>query len=174
MAHIELITDSQYKDLTIRYGKVDSPFGKLLIGATPRGICYAGFDTADTFADMSRRYPQAVFTEGVSEDCLRHIDGFMRGSECNATFHIKGTPFQIKVWQALTEIPHNHRSSYADIARKIGHPKATRAVGSAIGRNPVSLLIPCHRVLRSDGQAGGYYWGVDLKQRVLEWENKKS
>ena len=84
--------------------------------------------------------------------------------------HLYGTDFQIKVWRALLEIPFGNTSTYSDIAKAINNPRALRAVGTAIGRNPVAILVPCHRVLRSDGGIGGYYWGIEKKKILLEWE----
>ena len=96
--------------------------------------------------------------------------GLQRGANAPAPLLLIGAPFQIKVWQALLAIPSGHVTTYSEIARHIGHPKAVRAVGTAVGRNPISLLIPCHRALRKSGALGGYHWGLPVKRAMLAYE----
>jgi len=157
--------------LTIRHGYLDSPFGEMLVMATDRGLCgiafteEAGRDAA--MADMTRRWPDATYLPDA--DAVAPFGaGMFTGGE--ARLHLIGAPFQIKVWEALMRIPSGHVTTYSDIARAIGHPRAVRAVGTAVGRNPVSYLIPCHRALRKSGGLGGYHWGLPVKRALLAWE----
>ncbi len=157
--------------LTIRWGWFDSPFGPTLVMATDKGICGMGFAdaTGDTAAlqDMTRRWPKAAYVEDAAT--LRPMVDAAFGGKATA-LHLIGAPFQIKVWEALLAIPSGHVTTYGDIAGAIGHPSAHRAVGTAVGRNPISLLIPCHRALRRDGGLGGYHWGLPRKRAMLARE----
>ena len=158
--------------LVIRHGWFDSPFGPALVMATDRGICGLGFaDTADdreALEDMTRRWPKARFVADPS--ALRPLVQAIFSNGQDKRLHLIGAPFQIKVWEALLAIPSGHVTTYADIATAIGHPSAHRAVGTAVGRNPISFLIPCHRALRRDGGLGGYHWGLPRKRAMLAWE----
>ena len=167
------------KGLTINWGWFDSPFGEALIMGTDRGICGIGF-SAETgrdaaLADMTSRWPNARFVEDPEA-----IAGFAKGAfptdgtDAEAQLFLIGAPFQIKVWEALLSIPTGHVTTYSDIARVIGHPKAVRAVGTAVGRNPISWLIPCHRALRKSGELGGYHWGLPVKRAMLAWETAET
>lgn len=172
---IEGMTDAEFRNLNIYYGFYDTPLGEMLIASTSRGICCIEF--ADNHVEalqlLCKRFSKSSlllqhtafhsmalqFFSEVAEDC-----------SCEIIFHLYGTDFQIEVWGALLEIPVGKISTYSDVARAINKPRALRAVGTAIGRNPVAVLIPCHRVLRSDGGIGGYYWGIEKKKMILEWE----
>lgn len=156
--------------LTIRHGWFDSPYGPALLMATGRGICGIAFaaelgqDAA--LADMTARWPKARFV--ADPHSLRRAADSLFGPQAGkARLHLIGAPFQIKVWEALLRIPEGHVTTYSEIARAIGQPRAVRAVGSAVGRNPLALLIPCHRVLRRDGALGGYHWGLGVKRAML-------
>ena len=157
--------------LAIGYAWIDSPFGEALAMATPQGLCGLAFaedcgrDAA--MADMTSRWPAASYTEGSNDVAARARAAF-GGSE--APLHLMGAPFQIKVWEALLAIPSGQVTTYSDIAQAIGHPQAIRAVGTAVGRNPVSLFIPCHRALRKSGGLGGYHWGLPVKRAILAYE----
>ena len=157
--------------LVIRWGWFESPFGPALVMATDRGICGMGF--ADEIGaeaamnDLVRRWPNATYVEAVV--ALRPLVDAAFGGRATA-LHLIGAPFQIKVWEALLAIPSGHVTTYGDIAGAIGHPSAHRAVGTAVGRNPISFLIPCHRALRRDGGLGGYHWGLQRKRAMLAWE----
>jgi AraC family transcriptional regulator of adaptative response/methylated-DNA-[protein]-cysteine methyltransferase len=157
--------------LTIRWGWVESPFGPALVMATAKGICGIAFaeggDEAAAFDDLARRWPKAVFVEDPTAVVSAAAAAF--GGKA-AALHLIGAPFQIKVWEALLAIPSGHVTTYADIADTVGHPDAHRAVGTAVGRNPISFLIPCHRALRRDGGLGGYHWGLPRKRAMLAWE----
>ena len=156
--------------LTIRHGWFDTPFGEALAMATDRGLCGLAFaeetgrDAA--LADMTARWPDAVHVEDRAT-AAPLVDAAFGGE---ARLHLVGGPFQIKVWEALMRIPSGHVTTYGEIARAIGNPKAVRAVGTAVGRNPVSWLIPCHRALRASGGLGGYHWGLPVKRAMLAYE----
>jgi len=162
--------------LTINWGWFDSPFGPALVMGTPKGICGIGF-AAETgadaaMADLTGRWPRATFAE--SPDILRPWVDAAFGAQPPAPLFLIGAPFQIKVWEALLRIPSGHVTTYSQIAAVIGHPQASRAVGTAVGRNPVSWLIPCHRALRRDGALGGYHWGLPVKRAMLAWESARA
>ncbi|MEM7721874.1 MAG: bifunctional helix-turn-helix domain-containing protein/methylated-DNA--[protein]-cysteine S-methyltransferase [Pseudomonadota bacterium] len=158
--------------LTIRWGWFDSPFGAALVMGTDKGICGMGFAAETgpepTMADLRSRWPAAHYVEDPM--ALREMAEAAFGGAGEARLHLIGAPFQIKVWEALLTIPSGQVTTYSEIARVIGNPKASRAVGTAVGRNPVSWLIPCHRALRKSGGLGGYHWGLPVKRAMLAWE----
>ena len=162
--------------LTIRHGWCDSPFGPMLAMATDRGICGLGFagdsGRAATLADMVARWPRA--THLADDAAIRPLAGAVFGEGGDARLHLIGAPFQIKVWEALLRIPTGHVTTYGEIAGAVGHPKAVRAVGTAVGRNPIGWLIPCHRALRKSGELGGYHWGLPVKRAMLAYEAAKT
>ena len=163
------------RGLKIFEGLFDSPFGQMLVYGTERGICGLAF-TAETgleasVKDMRNRWPNAEFHPDMGE-LGQFTKGLLDGS-AKAHLQLIGAPFQIKVWQALLSIPSGHVTTYSEIARHIDHPKAVRAVGTAVGRNPVSWLIPCHRALRKSGALGGYHWGLPVKTALLAWEGAR-
>ena len=171
----EAMTPGDYarggEGVTIRHGWFDSPFGPALVMGTERGICGLGFagdqGEAGVMADLMARWPKARFVADVPG--LRpQVEAALGGR--GGRLHLMGAPFQIKVWEALLAIPSGHVTTYSDIAGAIGHPAAVRAVGTAVGRNPISLLIPCHRALRKSGGLGGYHWGLPVKRAMLAWE----
>lgn len=158
--------------LTIRWGRFPSPFGEALAFATERGLCglaftaETGFDAA--FADMAARWPGATLREEA--EAIRPWVEAALGGAGEASLTLIGAPFQIKVWEALLAIPSGEVTTYSAIAAQIGSPAAVRAVGTAIGRNPISYLIPCHRALRKSGGLGGYHWGLPVKRAMLARE----
>ncbi|WP_298564918.1 methylated-DNA--[protein]-cysteine S-methyltransferase [uncultured Aliiroseovarius sp.] len=159
--------------LTINWGWFDSPFGPALVMGTDRGICGLGFaaETGEAIAmsDLRSRWPNATFREDPAALAAWVNQAFSRRGM--TPLHLIGAPFQIKVWEALLAIPSGHVTSYSQIAQKVGSPRAVRAVGTAVGRNPVSWLIPCHRALRKSGALGGYHWGLGVKRALLAWES---
>lgn len=162
--------------LNINYGWFDSPFGPALVMGTNKGICGAAFadTTGDptTFTDLQSRWPDATFVENPAH--LRPwVTAAFDLTDQSTPLHLIGAPFQIKVWEALLQIPTGTVTTYSEIAGAIGSPKAVRAVGTAVGRNPVSWLIPCHRALRKSGELGGYHWGLDRKRAMLAWETAR-
>lgn len=164
--------------LTIYWGWFESPFGPALIMGTDKGICGMGFaaESGEEHAmeDLTGRWPRAQFVEDPMR--LRPWVNSAFGTTGKleaAPLYLIGAPFQIKVWEALLSIPSGHVTTYSEIADAIGHPKAVRAVGTAVGRNPVSWLIPCHRALRKSGGLGGYHWGLPVKRAMLAFEAAK-
>lgn len=156
--------------LQIRWAVVPSPFGEALVMATDRGICGLAF-TEDmgrsaALSDLKSRWPEATFVEDAS--VAEMAQTALVGGD--AHLHLIGAPFQIKVWEALLQIPSGHVTTYSDLAAAAGTPRAVRAVGTAVGRNPISFLIPCHRALRKSGGLGGYHWGLPVKRAMLAWE----
>ena len=162
--------------LEISWGWFDSPLGPALIMGTDKGICGIGFAAetgrTETMADMRSRWPKAAFVEDAAALAPLAEQVFPRDGTngAPAKLFLIGAPFQIKVWEALMSIPTGHVTTYSDIACAIGHPKAVRAVGTAVGRNPISWLIPCHRAMRKSGGLGGYHWGLPVKRAMLAWE----
>ena len=162
--------------LTIRWGAFDSPFGEMVAMGTDRGLCGLGFaaecgrDAA--LEDLKSRWPDAVFAHDPAA-IAPWVEAAL-GQSGEARLHLIGAPFQIKVWEALLTVPSGHVTTYSDIARAIGNPRAVRAVGTAVGRNPVSWLIPCHRALRKSGGLGGYHWGLPVKRALLAWEGARA
>lgn len=162
--------------LNIAYSFADTPLGEMLIASTSEGICYLAFVTDGREAvleALKHLYPQAAYEQRMDDfqrKALIAIQGGEPDETCIIPLHLKGTDFQLSVWKELLTIPSGTVTSYGKIARKLQKPKACRAVGSAVGDNPVSILIPCHRVVRSDGALGGYHWGLDRKVRLLDWE----
>ena len=171
---IEVMTHYEYKDLLIHYAFYDTPLKEVLIASTNKGVCYIGFseDRNHALGQLSMIYPNAALVNNETDIHYNALKGFSpEGSDdVEIFFHLYGTDFQLEVWRALLEIPFGHIVSYGDIAVKINRPKACRAVGTAVGNNPVTYLIPCHRVVLSDGSIGNYYWGSELKKQILEWE----
>ena len=158
--------------LDIHYGWFDTPFGEALAMATDRGLAGLGFVSQTgreaAMADLTARWPKANYRENpgaVAPDMHAAL-----GGKGDVRLHMMGAPFQIKVWEALLAVPEGHVTTYSDIAACVGSPKAVRAVGTAVGRNPVSWLIPCHRALRKTGALGGYHWGLPVKRALLAWE----
>jgi len=159
--------------LVIRWGYCPTPFGEALAMATDRGLCGLAF-TEETgreaaLADLCARWPGARFVASTEVEAL--VAAAMGGQ--GGQLHLIGAPFQIKVWEALLRIPSGHVTTYSEIAQAVGSPRAVRAVGTAVGRNPVSFLIPCHRALRKSGGLGGYHWGLPVKRAMLAWESAR-
>lgn len=166
----------------IAYAIVDSALGRLLVAGTRRGICFAAMGDADPslVAELRGDYPHATIriidpNRRVDERIGRWADAvaeYVAGSAKMPVppMDIRGTPFQFAVWKQLRAIPAGETRSYTEIARRIGRPRAIRAVGTANGANPVSIVIPCHRAVRASGHLGGYRWGLERKRKLLEIE----
>lgn len=174
---MEAMTPAEYRQaglgVTIRYGEADSPFGRTGLAATERGICAVEFldgDGIDLESSIGARWPGARLQRDDRAATTLSESVFVRGKR-TVPVHIRGTNFQIQVWRALLRIPAGETISYGGLARAAGRPGASRAVGGAVGANPVAFLIPCHRVLRSDGDIGGYRWRPERKEAMLAWEN---
>lgn len=160
--------------LYIRFGTADSPFGRCLIAETRRGICHLSFFDEHEEKEVQQlhsEWPAALFTrdDHHAEDLVNRIFQ-TSASSTHYTLHVRGTPFQLRVWRALLEIPPGSLVSYGSIARAAGNDRASRATGSAVGRNDISFLIPCHRVIRETGVCGHYRWGALRKRAILAWE----
>ena len=175
---IEGMTPGEYKNggksLKINYLISQSIFGQMLTASTGKGICYLAFseDKGQMLTELKELFPNASFTEQTDEGIEQVIRFF--GLDWNnpkeIKLHLKGTAFQLKVWETLLKIPEGQLATYGEIAKKIQNPKATRAIGSAVGDNPVSFLIPCHRIIRSSGVLGQYHWGPARKKAMIGWE----
>lgn len=180
----EAMTPGDYKrrgeGLDIAYGFHPSPFGEALLLATERGVAGLAFvnedkgqTRAEALIDMTARWPRARFVE-APEQTEKHVRAIFDPSEWQAGQPVRliliGTDFEVRVWETLLKIPMGKAVSYSDIARHLGQPTASRAVGSAVGRNPISFVVPCHRVLRGDGDLGGYHWGLTRKRALIGWE----
>ena len=166
--------------LTIYWGWFDSPFGPTLVMGTDKGICGLALSSEvgeeAAMVDLRERWPMAEYVE--NPDKLRPwvmtAFGLQSNPDAKAPLYLIGAPFQIKVWEALLSIPSGHVTTYSEIADAIGSPRAVRAVGTAVGRNPVSWLIPCHRALRKSGALGGYHWGLPVKRAMLAFESARA
>jgi len=180
----EAVTPGEFKrsgeGLEIRYCVRPTIFGDCLVAASPRGLCAVEFlDVTDPRAapaaleTLKRRWNKATFVEDPTAgkaalDLL--TPGATLSSSQPLALHLKGSNFQLKVWQALLAIPDGHLISYSQLAEKIGAPGAARAVGTALGQNPIAFIIPCHRVLRASGEIGGYKWGIERKKAIIAFE----
>lgn len=161
--------------LVICWGWFESPFGPAIVMGTDKGICGIGFaaESGDepAMADLMSRWPKARFVEDPMMLRPWVLAAFgADGTFGEAPLYLIGAPFQIKVWEALLSIPSGHVTTYSEIANSVGSPRAARAVGTAVGRNPISWLIPCHRALRKSGGLGGYHWGLPVKRAMLAYE----
>jgi AraC family transcriptional regulator of adaptative response/methylated-DNA-[protein]-cysteine methyltransferase len=177
---LEAVTPGEYKSkgkgLRIDYGCHASPFGNIFIARTSRGVCRAAFlDADDSEADLSnlrRAWPLASFVN--NDSTTGHVVDAMFGKdptpELPLSLHVAGTNYQVAVWRALLEIPRGTVVSYKQVATSLGNPRSSRAVGNAIGMNPVAYLVPCHRVIQKSGALGGYRWGKTRKQMIQIWE----
>jgi AraC family transcriptional regulator of adaptative response/methylated-DNA-[protein]-cysteine methyltransferase len=163
--------------MTMRYGFHPSPFGTAIVIASGRGL--AGLAFADhgheqaALADQCKRWPNATYVEdhaGTAEIAQRIFDPKMWRQDQPLRVVLIGTDFEVRVWETLLKIPMGRATSYSDIAKSLRNPKASRAVGAAVGRNPVSFVVPCHRVIGKSGALTGYHWGVTRKQAMLGWE----
>lgn len=180
--NIEGMTPAEYKNggknLRILYSFAESPFGPLIVASTAKGVCYMAFedDEEKALKDLVAKFPNAVFERKL--DLLQQNALFIFqddwGKLGQIKLHLKGTPFQLKVWESLLKIPMGNLSTYSNLAASMGNPNASRAVGTAIGSNPVAFLIPCHRVIQSTGSFGGYMWGPTRKAAIIGWEGAQT
>lgn len=177
---LEAVTPGEYKQrgagLVIDHGVHDTPFGQAFVALTPRGVCNFSFLDEKTpeapLAALAQRWPAAVLREAPSrtQEVIHTMFDGSKTPDRPISLHVSGTNFQISVWRALLEIPPARVVSYAQVASAVGNPKAARAVGLAVGANPVALMIPCHRVIQQNGKLGGYHWGETRKQAIHAWE----
>ena len=180
--NIEGMTPGEYQNggenLIIKYNYKESIFGKIIIAATTKGICYIAFYEEEELAYnlLVKLFQNAIFIEKENTyqtDILKIFTNDYNALD-KIKLHLKGTSFQLKVWQTLLTIPFGELTTYGEISNKINSPKAARAVGSAIGKNPVAFLIPCHRIIQSTGLFGEYMWGAKRKTAIIGWEAIKS
>lgn len=180
--NIEGMTPAEYKNggksLFINYSFAESPFGNIIVASTQKGVCYMAFNEDERLAleDLKAKFPNASYIRKL--DLMQQNALFIFQNDWSKLseikLHLKGTDFQLKVWEALMKIPMGQLSTYGHIAAQINSPNASRAVGTAIGSNPVAFLIPCHRVIQSTGAFGGYMWGNTRKTAIIGWEGAKS
>ncbi|MCX2724789.1 bifunctional helix-turn-helix domain-containing protein/methylated-DNA--[protein]-cysteine S-methyltransferase [Roseibium salinum] len=178
----EAMTPGDYRSrgagLSIAYGFHPSPFGQVLVMATDKGLAGLGFadpgSESAALEDMCRRWPAAQFLqdqEATTRFAARVFDPEKWRQDQPLNVVMIGTDFEIRVWRTLLKIPMGQATTYSDIAASLGNPKASRAVGTAVGRNPLSFVVPCHRVLAKGGKLGGYHWGLTRKRAILGWES---
>lgn len=176
--NIEGMTPGEYKrggeNLQINYSYAQSPFGNVFVASTPKGICYMAFadDEERTLLELKQKFPNARYRQMVDMIQQNALVIFRQDwSEMGQVkLHLRATDFQLKVWETLLKIPVGRLTTYGRIARDIGNPSAFRAVGTAVGDNPVAFLIPCHRVIQSSGTLGEYHWGSTRKKAMIGWE----
>ncbi|MBS4063652.1 MAG: methylated-DNA--[protein]-cysteine S-methyltransferase [Chitinophagaceae bacterium] len=176
--NIEGMTPGEYKNggeqLQIHYSYAETPFGTILVASTSKGICHLSFveDEQTSFQELKALFPNAAYKQVV--DTIQQNALFIFTQDwknlSEIKLHLKGTAFQLKVWEALLKVPMGQVTTYGDIAASVGNEKASRAVGSAVGDNPVAFLIPCHRVIKSTGAIGQYHWGSVRKTAMIGWE----
>ncbi|WP_343748815.1 methylated-DNA--[protein]-cysteine S-methyltransferase [Fluviicola sp.] len=179
---IEGMTPAEYqnggKNLQINYSFAESPFGSLIIASTSKGVCHMAFqeDEPQALDELRTRFPHAALQQKL--DLYQQNALFIFQNDWSRLpeikLHLKGTDFQLKVWESLLKIPMGKLATYGGVAEQIGNPNASRAVGTAIGSNPVAFLIPCHRVIQSSGVLGGYMWGTTRKTAIIGWEGAKT
>jgi AraC family transcriptional regulator, regulatory protein of adaptative response / methylated-DNA-[protein]-cysteine methyltransferase len=175
---IEGMTPGEYKNggenLVIHYSFAPSPFGNLLVASTARGICHLAFadEPGQALQSLRQAFPNAAChqTADPAQQNVLYFFSHDWSKLQQIKLHLKGTAFQLKVWETLLKIPMGQLSTYGAIARNINHPKACRAVGTAVGDNPVAFLIPCHRIIQSTGVLGHYHWGSSRKAAMIGWE----
>jgi AraC family transcriptional regulator, regulatory protein of adaptative response / methylated-DNA-[protein]-cysteine methyltransferase len=176
---IEGMTPGEYKNggemLQINYSFADTPFGKVIVAATQKGICHMAFSDEgeeNALAALKTLFPNAVYRQFV--DSIQQNALFIFAQDWSkldeVKLHLKGTGFQLKVWDTLLKIPTGSLTTYSGLAKSAGCEGASRAVGTAVGANPVAFLIPCHRVIRSTGEIGQYHWGATRKNAIIGWE----
>ncbi|WP_444997025.1 methylated-DNA--[protein]-cysteine S-methyltransferase [Aliikangiella sp. IMCC44359] len=176
---IEGMTPGEFKNggsnLVINYSFAESPFGRIMVASTMKGICHMAFfeHSEQALLDLKKRFPNAKYFQAIDQLQQNALQIFQKDwtALTEVKLHLNGTPFQLKVWESLLKIPMGNLTTYGYIAKKINKPKASRAVGTAIGKNPVAFLIPCHRVIQASGQVGGYMWGSTRKTAIIGWES---
>ena len=187
---LEAVTPGEFKrqgeGIEITYGVHTTPFGEVLVAMTPRGICRMAFVGAagqETLLDqLGKQWPRSTLSHRpeatryvvdalfVKAEFVKAHSTLSARTPLVLPLHVSGTNFQIAVWRALLTIPDGQLASYSQIAQALGMPKSSRAVGNAVGANPIALWIPCHRVIQQSGALGGYRWGIETKQQVQAWE----
>lgn len=176
--NIEGMTPGEYKNggenLSINYSFAESPFGNILVASTSKGICHMSFadDEKEALEALQKKFPKATYRQMVdlTQQDVLYIFTHDWSKLNQIKLHLRGTEFQLKVWETLLKIPMGQLTTYGSIAKQIQTPNASRAVGTAIGANPVAFLIPCHRIIQSTGVFGQYHWGSIRKTAIIGWE----
>ena len=181
--HLEAITPGEFKmggaGLTIEHAVHHTPFGNVFIAVTPRGVCNIAFleqqEGDEHLAELYKKWPRAAISENHENTLviIQAMFGEKQRLDRPLSLHVAGTNFQTRVWEALLQIPPGKVVSYSDVAEAIGRPRAARAVGHAVGANPVAFLIPCHRVIQQSGKLGGYHWGETRMHAIHAWESAR-
>lgn len=176
---VEGMTPGEYKNggaaLVINYTFADTPFGPVIVASTGKGICHMAFvdeGERNALENLKQIFPNAIYNQLADRNQQNALFVFNQdwSKLDEIKLHLKGTDFQIKVWETLLSVPTGGLTTYADLARKSGYTGASRAVGTAVGKNPVAFLIPCHRVIKSTGEIGQYHWGAARKNVIIGWE----
>ncbi|MDB5003255.1 MAG: transcriptional regulator, AraC family [Mucilaginibacter sp.] len=180
---VEGMTPGEYKNggeqLNINYSFAESPFGTIIVASTNKGVCYMAFadgDNDEAFAELQKKFPNAtynLFLDIIQQNAI-YIFTQDWSKLSDIKLHLKGTPFQLKVWETLLKVPMGGLITYSGLAGNLQNPNASRAVGSAVADNPVAFLIPCHRVIKSTGETGQYHWGSQRKNAMIGWEASKA
>jgi AraC family transcriptional regulator of adaptative response/methylated-DNA-[protein]-cysteine methyltransferase len=179
---LEGMTPGEYKNggaaLHINYSFAETPFGTIIVASTHKGICYMAFADEgheDAFKALYRHFPNALYTQITDQIQQNALFIFTQdwAQLKDIKLHLKGTAFQLKVWETLLKVPMGSLTTYSGIAGAVDNAKAMRAVGTAVGSNPVAFLIPCHRVIKSTGEVGQYHWGSKRKNAMIGWEASK-
>jgi AraC family transcriptional regulator of adaptative response/methylated-DNA-[protein]-cysteine methyltransferase len=173
-----IVGDASYdpngRGARVTYTIVDSPFGHILVAATARGVCWVGIHESDAHLEAELRddfrAAEVMRDDDAVRGLARKIVDYTNGESLDLPLDIRATPFQRDVWRELCAIPWGTTRSYGEIARRLGRPDASRAVGHANGSNPVAIVIPCHRAIGADGTLTGYRWGLECKRRLLDHE----
>jgi AraC family transcriptional regulator of adaptative response/methylated-DNA-[protein]-cysteine methyltransferase len=169
---IKPLTKKECALLHIFYSFADSPFARIVLASTEKGLCSVSLvmgTDEQAFESLQKKFAGATFEASSKSE---HVDflNVLEKKPASLHYHLMGTPFQLAVWNALLNIPFGGTTTYGALAAEIGRPKAFRAVGSAVGDNPIFYAIPCHRVLPASGGIGNYYWGPEIKKALLDWE----
>jgi len=180
--NIEGMTPGEYKNggkhLSINFSFAESPFGSIIVASTQKGVCYMAFyeEESEALETLKSKFPNANFQQKLDlfQQNALYIFQDDWSKLSNIKLHLKGTDFQLKVWETLLKIPMGKLCTYGTIANEIGNSNASRAIGTAIGNNPVAYLIPCHRVIQSSGIVGGYMWGNTRKRAIIGWESARA
>lgn len=176
---VERMTPDEYEnggeELTISYNYTDSPFGKILLASTEKGICFIALsdNKVHALSELKTIFPEATYlhqSDNPQQAALKFFEEGYKKGESSIPLHIKASDFQLNVWNALLNIPMGELTTYKEIACTLNMPRACRAVGTAVGDNPVAFFIPCHRVIRSTGELGQFHWGTDKKAIMIQWE----
>lgn len=176
---ISLCVSERIDCASLPYGLVETPWGRAVVAWSDRGVCAVGFCAGgrEAAAWLAERFPGVTPVAADSAAVPRWVRDFFDGKAVGGAgcrVHLAGTPFQTDVWRALASIPAGTTVSYAEVAHAVGRQRAVRAVGSAVGANPVAVIIPCHRVIRADGSLGEYHWGAALKKAILAAEEVRT